>query len=217
MHRITSSSGQIRLNCLKKRTFEVLQAVRRSGLKLNRTKYQFNHRQLTLFGHTISNKGITPDARKIKAITDMSELTNQKELQCIIKNLGKFLPNFSTKAPSLRLLLVKDIISFFDKTQMEPLQELKKIITQSPTLKYFDPKLPIKVSSDVSAQESGALQEHPHENERHPIAYASRSLTLAETHYCLLELEIVSILFACQYLHEYIYRHFFVHNNHKPL
>ena len=62
---------------LENRTIEVLQAVRRSGLKLNRAKCQFSQRQLTFFGHMISDKGIAPDARKINAITEMPEPTNQ--------------------------------------------------------------------------------------------------------------------------------------------
>ena len=92
------------------------------------------------------------------------------------------------------------------------------MITQSQTLKYFDPKLPIKVSSDASAQGLGALLEQLHENEQYLIAYASRSLTSAETNYCPLELEILSIPFACRYFYEYIYGQcFIVHNDHKPL
>ena len=95
--------------------------------------------------------------------------TNQKELQRflgIITYLGKFLPNLSTKTAPLRLQ-EKNTIWYFDKPQREALQDLKKMIIQSPTLKYFDPKLPIKVSSDVSAQGIRALLEQLHENEWH--------------------------------------------------
>ena len=62
------------------------------------------------------------------------------------------------------------------------------------------------------------MLEQLHENEWHLIAYASLSLTSVETNYCLLELEILSILFACQYFHEYVYgRYFIVHKDQKPL
>ena len=92
------------------------------------------------------------------------------------------------------------------------------MITQKPTVKYFDPKLPIKVSSDASTQGLGALIVQLHDHEYPPIAYASRSLTSAVINYCPLELEILSILFACQYFHEYVYgQRFIMHNDHKPL
>lgn len=59
------------------RTIEVLQTVGQSGLKLNQpVKCQFNLTELIFLEHTIS-KGIASDARKIKAITDMSEPTNK--------------------------------------------------------------------------------------------------------------------------------------------
>ena len=69
------------LSCLKKKTIEILQAARRSGLKLNRSKCQFYQCESTSLGHTISNKGMASGARKIKAIADMPELINEKELQ----------------------------------------------------------------------------------------------------------------------------------------
>ena len=184
---------------LEKRIIEVLQVVRRSGLKLNRAKSQFNQRQLTFLGHTISNKGIAPDTRKIKSITDMHQLINQRLLR------HAYIPGkISPKPLNQNSTLVSSEEALFGP-QREALQDLKKMITQSPTLKYFDPKLPVKVSSDISAQGLGALLEQMHENERDPIAYASRSLISAETNYCPLELEIQSILFAGQYFPEYIY------------
>ena len=88
---------------LEKRTIEVLQAVRRSGLKLNRSVCQFNQRELTFLGYTIYNKGIALDARKIKATTDMPEPNHQKELQRFLgmtTYLGKFLLNLSIKTSS---------------------------------------------------------------------------------------------------------------------
>ena len=72
----------------------------------------------------------------------MPEPTNQKELQCLldmITFLEKFLPNLSTKTALQYVLLEKDTIWSFDKPQREALQDLKKMITRSPTLKYFDP------------------------------------------------------------------------------
>ena len=87
----------------------------------------------------------------------------------MIAYLGKFLPNRSTKTALLRLL-EKNTICSFDKPQRDALQYLKEMIAQSPTLKYFDPKIPIKVSSDASNQGLRALLEQRHDNEWHTIA-----------------------------------------------
>ena len=221
MQRMTSSSGQINLNCLKKRTIEVLQAVRRPRLKLNRSKCQFNQRQLTFFGHTIFNKGTASDAIKIKAITDMPEPTNQPKgtTTTLLRHdyiHGKVSPKplnqNSTPTSSGGHYLV------LWQASKGGTSKPKKMITQSPILMYFDPKLPIKVSSDASAQGLGVLWEQMHENEWHPIAYTCSHWHLLKQNNCALKLEILSILFAFQYFYEYIYgQRFIIRNDHKPL
>ena len=152
--------------------------------------------------------------------TDMPEPINQKELQRFLGMItyqGKSLPNLSTKTASLRLHQEKDTIRPLDKTQRDVFQDLKEMITQSPTLKYFDPKLHIKVSSDESTQGLGVRREQLNENERHPIAYASRSLTSTEINNNPIELEILSILFACPNFREYVYgQRLILHNGYKP-
>ena len=75
----------------------------------------------------------------------MPEPTNQKELQRLLGMITyqvKFLPNLSIKTVPLRLLVEKDTIWSFDKPQREALQDLKKMISQNPRLKYFNPKHP---------------------------------------------------------------------------
>ena len=209
------------LELMKSRTIEVLQAIRKSGMKLNLSKCQFNRNEITFLGHKITDKGVEPDPRKSKAICDMPEPSNKKELQRflgMITYLGKFIPNLSNETAPLRLLLEKDTLWSFDKPQKDAIRALKNLVTQSPTLQYFNPKLPIRVSSDASTLGLGAMLEQKHNNEWLPVAYASRSLTSAETNYCPLELEMLSILFACEHFYEYVYgQHFLVQNDHKPL
>ena len=81
---------------------------------------------------------------------------------------------------------------FFDTPQQQAFQELKLLITNSPVLKYFDPKLPIKVSSDASKSGLGATLEQKRGENWFPVAFASRSMTPAETNYAQIEKEILS-------------------------
>ena len=91
-------------------------------------------------------------------------------------------------------------------------------MTKTPILKYFDPKLPTRTSSNASKSGLGATLEQCHDGTWHPVAYASRSLTSAEQNYCQLEKETLSILFACERFHEYLYgRKFLVISDHQPL
>ena len=49
-----------------------------------------------------------------------------------------------------------------------------------------------------------------------PVAYASRALSLAETRYAKIEIELLAIVFACERFETYIYV-VHVDSDHKPL
>ena len=53
-------------------------------------------------------------------------------------------------------------------------------MTKRPVLKFFDPSLLIKVTSDASQHDLGAILEQCHDNKWFPVAYASCSLTSSE-------------------------------------
>ena len=52
----------------------------------------------------------------------------------------------------------------------------------------------------------------------HVIEYASRALTETEQRYAQIEKELLSIVFALEHFHTYVYaRHVIVETDHKPL
>ena len=60
------------------------------------------------------------------------------------------------------------------------------------------------------------IQEYKGEDQ--PIAFASKSLTDAETRYANIERELLAILFACQRFSTYLLRrNFIAESDHKPL
>ena len=101
----------------------------------------------------------------------------------MITYLGKFIPQLSVETAPLRTLLEKDVMWTFEKPQREAIKKLKELITSSPVLKYYNPNLPTRISSDASQEGLGAVLEQDHDNEWHPVAFASRSLTPAESNY----------------------------------
>ena len=107
-------------------------------------------------GQLLTSEGVKADPQKVSAILDMPAL---ERFLGMVTYLGKFVPNLSEVSAPLRVLLEKDIVWSFDTPQQQAFQELKLIITNAPVLKYFDPKLPIKVSSDASKSGLGATLE----------------------------------------------------------
>ena len=94
------------------------------------------------------------------------------------------------------------------------LEDVKQVLTQAPVLKFFDPQKKTVLQCDASMSGLGAclLQDG------HPVAYASRALTPAETNYAQIEKELLSIVFGVERFESYVYgRKVFVDTDHKPL
>lgn len=91
---------------------------------------------------------------------------------------------------------------------------MKEIITQSPTLRFFDPKVPLTLEVDASKYGIGTCMMQ----QGRPIAYASKSLTTTEIGYAQIEKELLAILFGCRRFNQFTYgRKFTVYTDHKPI
>ena len=77
---------------------EVLNRIRQSGLKLNKSKCVFSAAEISFLGHIISVDGLKVDPGKCDAIINMPIPNNKTELQRflgMINYVGKFIPNLS--------------------------------------------------------------------------------------------------------------------------
>lgn len=68
--------------------------------------------------------------------------------------------------------------------------DLKKLLIKEPVLKFYYPTRPVKISSDASQSELGAVLMQKY-GEWQPAAYASRSITNTETRYAQIEKEML--------------------------
>ena len=136
----------------------------------------------------------------------------------VLPTVSKFIPSYSEITAPLRVLLEKGTAWSFDEPQETAIKELKKRITSNNVLKFYDQSMPIRVSCDASTIGLGAVLEQKDNDQWHPIAYSSRSLTSSEKNYSQIERELLSIVFACNKYHQYIYgQKFEVYNDHLPL
>ena len=81
----------------------------------------------------------------------------------------------------------------------------KKKLT-SATVSAHDPKYPLRLTADTSSYRLGAVISHifPSDIER-PIAYVSRTLIASKINYSQLGKEAMSLVFAVQKFHQYLY------------
>lgn len=123
----------------------VLTRIRTSGLKLNRRKCVIASTSLTFLCHTMSPDGVKPDPTKVESITQMPLPKSKADLQRfmgMVNYVGKFIPNLLQITAPLRQLLKKDVLFDLQHPQLDAINEIKRLITSPPCLKFYDPNMP---------------------------------------------------------------------------
>lgn len=196
----------------------VMERCREVKLRLSLTKLQFKLKEVRFHGHILSASGLKPDPEKVKAIVDMPNPEDAKGVQRLIgfaNYLAKFMPHLSAVCEPLRRLLDKDTPWHWLPKHDAAVSELKSLASSMPVLRYYDVTRPVTVQSDSSQSGLGCCLMQ----EGQPIAFASRALTPTERNYAQIEKECLSIVFACQRFHHYLYGRDLVtvETDHKPL
>ena len=105
----------------------------------------------------------------------------------------------------------------WDSRQEEAFSSIKTELTNPTILILYNPKAEIKISVDASSHGLGAVLLQLEESWR-PVAYASRSINNAESHYAQIEKEALAITWACERFSSYILgKHISIEMDHKPL
>ena len=97
---------------------------------------------------------------------------------------------------------------------------MKKLCISTPILAYPDYKLPFVLHTDSSSEGLGAVLYQKQNGKLRVIAYASRSVSKAESHYPAHKLEFLELKWAvCEKFHEYLYGSnlFEVYTDNNPL
>ena len=201
----------------------LLNVCQKEGLVLNSKKLELRRERVTFFGAEYSAQGMHPDPKKVQGITEMTAPTDKQQLQSflgMVNYMGTFIPNLSHHTEPLRAMLKKDNVFHWEDQQTRSFQQVKTLIAKANTtpLRYYDRDLPVTVQADASLRGLGACLIQKHKGKDQPIAFASKSLTDAETRYANIERELLAIVFACQRFSTYLLgRSFIAESDHKPL
>ena len=195
-----------------------LERARECNLRLNADKLKLKMTQVPYIGHLLTREGLRVDPKKVEAIEEMPAPKDAKAVQRLLGSvnyLAKFVPHLSNIMQPLRRLLDKDTEWCWLHTHQQAFDEMKKALTTTPALTYYDVMKPVVIQCDASDSGLGAalLQNGL------PVAYSSRALTSAETNYAQIEKELLAIVFACEKCDQYVYGRDKVHvqSDHKPL
>ena len=200
-----------------KRLKVVLQQCKEIDPRLNRENCQFGMPQFTYLGHTINAQGISPDRERVKAICEMPPPQDKKGVERLLGTLNyvaKFIPDLSTLTQSIREILKKNTQFIWEWEQQEAFKRVTERLSVAPVLAFYDVRKTSTISCDASQTGLGAVLQQ----DRKPVAYASHSMTCAETRYAQIEKELLAVVFSLEKFHQYIYgTHVNIESDHKPL
>ena len=204
-----------------KRLQQVLERLKEKNLTLNAEKCKFHMTQLVFVGLVLTNKGIGPTKDKVRAIVDAREPQNASEVRRFLglaNYSAPFIPDFATVVEPLHRLTKKGVRFEFGDEQRKAFTELKKRLSSTGILGYFDKDAKMLIITDASLVGLGAVLIQEQHGVKRIISYASKSLSDVNKRYSQTEKEALAIVWACERFHVYLYGiEFELYTNHKPL
>ena len=196
---------------------KLMKVAEEEGLVFRAEKCCVRQHTISFFGLIWSKDGMQPDPRKCDEIHRRPAPTNVQEPQSflgIVQYLSPFVPLMAEKTKVLRQLLKKEAPYEWSIDHQRSFEELKQAIHSDTKLRYFDTASPVTLEVDASQYGLGAALT---QNGK-PVAFASKSLTPAETRYANIEREMLSVVFALERFHCFVYgKAVTVISDHKPL
>ena len=163
-----------------------LEVYKKNNLTLNPDKMQFSLPKVSFFGHTWSDKGLSADPKKIKAVKRMrfqQDVETMRSFLGLINYLNWFSPYLAELSDPLKEICRQKMEFQVNKACEVAFQCCKEEISRKITLLYYNPKASMIMQTDASKKGVGAvlLQNST------PVMFAFRVLTGSERNYQNLE------------------------------
>ena len=188
----------------------VFQKFADANLTLNKSKCEFNKQSISFFGFVFSEKGIAPDPAKVESIDKALPPTTTTAVRSFLgmaTYCAKFIPNFSDISEPLQKLTRKDQPFLWGEEQERSFHTIKKLLTSTEVMAYFDPNKETELVTDASPSGLSAIlmQTTPGTRDERVVAYASRALTAVERRYSQTEREALAVVWTIEKLHLYLF------------
>ena len=187
----------------------VLKRLQDYNLRVNKGQMKFFREEISYCGHKIDLNGLQKTHEKIEAIVNAPKPENLTQLRAFLRLVNyyaKFLPNLASVLNPLNQSLQKNVKFQWTAAIQKVFEKVKKLITSDIVLTHYNPDLPVRLTCDSSAYGVGAVISHVMENvEERPIAYASRTLSVAEKNYAEVQKEALPLIWSIKKLYSYLY------------
>lgn len=192
----------------------VTDALYAANMKISEEKSHFFKTTIEYLGHVITHKKITVDPAKIATIRDYEVPKTLKQLRSFLgltSYYRKFLKDYAKISKPLTIHLrdhgqVKANQSSkvkieLDEAALAAMQKVKLLLQEKVELYQPDFNKPFELTTDASNFAIGAVLSQ----DRHPITFISRTLSVTEQNYATNEKELLAIVWALQKLRNYLY------------
>ncbi|CAM9840032.1 unnamed protein product, partial [Heterosigma akashiwo] len=188
-------------------------------------KCKFATGECEFLGHIVGRDRLKCDPKKVEAVTKLARPETKKLVRTFLGMAGYYramIPNFSIIASPLHSLtrLSSPNHVVWNEACEESFNKLKHhILTSQPVLQFPNWTKDFYLECDASRTGIGAvLMQEVGDGMKAPIAYTSRLTTSAEKNYSVYDLELLSVVHACQRFRQYIYgRHIKIFSDHVAL
>ena len=202
---------------------KIFKKIQKAGLKINPEKCEFNTTELLFLGHTINEKGIQTNKKKVKEIEEAKIPKCSKQLRSFLgltNYYRRFIKDYAKIAEPLYAATSgceKEIV--WTKECDDSFKTLKKRLCEAPILDYPREGREFILDTDASFGAIGAvLSQIKEDGDETVIAYGSRHMTAHEKGYCVTRKELLAIHEYVMHFKEYLYgKKFVVRTDHKAL
>lgn len=121
---------------------------RERGIALNKNKLKLRIPEVPFMGHLFTKQGLKIDPDKSKAVFEMprpEDVEGVQRLNGFVNYLSKFLPRLADHMEPIRRLTRQDTEFNWTEEQENVFREVKRLVTTTPVLRYYDPKAELEI------------------------------------------------------------------------
>jgi RNase H-like domain found in reverse transcriptase len=203
---------------------QIFMRFRQHHLFLKASKCYFGYTELEYVGKVISENGLKMSQEKTRSVLDFPVPSISKQLKsflgltnyfrdfvrnhsAIVKPLNSMLSNYST---------TKKVE--WTKESLEAFASIKNEVAKCTTMHFINETDPIFLHTDASEYGIGGYLFQLVDGKEHPIAFVSKSLSLSQIRWAVIQKEAYAIFYVCMHLKSLLRdRKFTLRTDHRNL
>lgn len=199
-----------------------LSRLEKFNLRLSLKKCTFAQPSTQFLGHRVSADGVQPDDIHVERIRNWPTPRTAEEAGRFIHMAGyyrDYVLHFAEVVEPIHKLTLTGVPFIWTTECDQAFCYLRRILSSAPLLVYPRFDRTFILSTDCSTIAMGAvLEQLDDQARRHPVAYFSKKLNLAQSHYSATERECLALVEAIKHWSHYLlHDHFLVFTDHSAL